>query len=98
MAEGLQFLISVLTQAEKSPNKAQDLSRLISQISSFGGLSPDKLTKWLRRVVLGSAVDGSSDVRRNTSLLRKFIELLTKPDWCVCVCVLSLELNPRSLL
>lgn len=80
--EGLKFLTNILTQAEKTSDRSHDLSRILQQVSSIGALSPEDLTVWLKRLVIGSpGSDASSDVKKNVALLRGFVELLAKPEW-----------------
>ena len=43
----------------------------------------EKLQSWLRRLVIGSVSDSTSDVVGHIKLLHKFVDLLTKEDWLV---------------
>ena len=61
-----------------------DLGALLAQPSQLGGQTPE-LTAWLRRLVLGSAAHGSSDIKGNIALLRKLVDLLTVPGWYVAM-------------
>ena len=85
VSESLQFIISLIGHAEKHPERAGDLAAPLAQIAQLGGRRPQELTAWLRRLVLGSAADGSSEIKSNIGLLRKLVDLLTLPTWYVCV-------------
>lgn len=82
LTEGLQFLTGALAQAERKTQpvsgKVFDPYSLVSQALLCMG--EEQLRAWLARIVLGSSADGSSTVKHNTGLLRKFIEILTKED------------------
>ncbi len=86
VTESLQFIISIIAHAEKNPENSGDLAALLSQISQLGE-RPSELSAWLRRMVLVSATEGSSEIKSNVGLLRKLVDLLTVPGWYVCVCV-----------
>ena len=43
----------------------------------------EKLQSWLRRLVIGSVNDSTSDVVGHIKLLHKFVDMLTKEDWLV---------------
>lgn len=80
VTQSLQFIMSVLTCAEKAKEEALDLVGPLTQISKLGSM-PKELTAWLRRLVLGSSAEGSTEVRNNVALLRKLVDLLTSPGW-----------------
>ena len=80
LTECLKFLIKTLKLAEKSPNEAH-LNALSNQVASLSNLPPDRLGTWLKRLVVGSSADSATEVAANMSLLHKFVELLTSPDW-----------------
>ena len=77
VTQSLQFVISILTHAQKSP---QALATPLTQIGQLGGMSAE-LTAWLRRLVLGSSAEGSSEIRNNMVRLRKMVDLLVVPEW-----------------
>ena len=94
ITEAFKFLNETLKNGQKNPEDAY-LVVLTKQISSLASLSEEQLRGIVKRLVLLTSGDEPAAIAVNTSLLHSFIELLTNPDWyvcvhvrvCVCVCV-----------
>lgn len=87
ITESLKLLTKTLQLAEKATSTGKSLEDsphleiLVKQISGLAQLPTKQLSSWVTRVVVGSPADKAAQVETNTSLLRKFVEGISKEEW-----------------